>query len=224
MKSKKNRNNLTNEEYSRKMEQHKARCEFTYGGKSGSMESKAAEIIWSLSEEKLKMRYVGFIGDGDSSAYSAVTSMNNNTGPYKDVKVEKHECINHVSKRLGTRLRKLKAEEVEHKETKTGKKYKKSVLSGKNKLTDFVIDKLTRYYGQSIRRNVNKTIEEMRRDTLAKLYHCSSTDEKPQHELCPVGESSWCFYQRDITKKNKPEHSKMKIYFRLSDHAFKNLA
>lgn len=76
MESKKNSNNLTNEEHSCKMEPHKARWEFTYEGKSCSMESKAAMVIWSRSEEKVTMRYVGFIGDGESSVYSAVTSMN----------------------------------------------------------------------------------------------------------------------------------------------------
>lgn len=68
------------------------------------MEAEVATRIWKGSVELNKMRYVTFIGDGDFSAYLAVTELN----PYEDVKVEKEECIDHVGKRLGTRLRKLK--------------------------------------------------------------------------------------------------------------------
>lgn len=45
-----------------------------------------------------------FLGDGDSKCFSAVLASN----PFGDVTVEKLECIGHVSKRMGTRLRKLK--------------------------------------------------------------------------------------------------------------------
>ena len=47
------------------------------------------------------IRYTTFIGDGDSSAFKAVTSLNNGNGPYV-APVAKEECINHVSKRMGT--------------------------------------------------------------------------------------------------------------------------
>lgn len=44
------------------------------------------------------------LGDEDSKSFSAVLA----SDPYGDVTVEKLECIGHVSKRMGTRLRKLK--------------------------------------------------------------------------------------------------------------------
>ncbi|GFV70504.1 uncharacterized protein TNCV_2868501 [Trichonephila clavipes] len=61
--------------------------------------------------------------------------------PYKDVNIEKLECVGHVEKRMGTRLRalklKLKGEKLEDKKS----------LGGRNRLTDAEIDKLQRYYG-----------------------------------------------------------------------------
>lgn len=47
----------------------------------------------------------------------------------------------------------------------------------------------------------------MAKSTQAILKHYSSTLEKPQHDNCPVGSSSWCSYQRDIangTNLHKP--------------------
>lgn len=68
------------------------------------MESFAAVKLWGRSIEK-KMRYVVFVGDGDCAAHKAVCSMNDGSGPYgANYPVIKEECLNHVSKRLGTRL------------------------------------------------------------------------------------------------------------------------
>ncbi|KAK4328417.1 hypothetical protein Pmani_001165 [Petrolisthes manimaculis] len=47
-----------------------------------------------------------------SSAYCAVSALNNGNGPYGEKrKVQKAECINHVAKRPGTGLRGLKMPE-----------------------------------------------------------------------------------------------------------------
>jgi hypothetical protein len=46
-----------------------------------------------------QVQYKYFLGDGDSRAFSAVEEMNL-------YPVEKLECLNHVQKRMGTRLRK----------------------------------------------------------------------------------------------------------------------
>ncbi|EFN77635.1 hypothetical protein EAI_00059, partial [Harpegnathos saltator] len=66
--------------------------------------------------------------------------------------------------------------------------------SGKGKLTGKLIDDLSKYYGLAIRRNPN-SIEGMKNDIWATLFHKLSTDEKPQHEKCPPGEDSWCTWQ-----------------------------
>lgn len=48
------------------------KCHKNFEGKSGAMEAEAARRLWSRSE-KQKLRYITFVGDGDSSAYDAVT-------------------------------------------------------------------------------------------------------------------------------------------------------
>ena len=100
--------------------------------------------------------------------------------------VEKKECVGHVQKRLGTALRKLKKE--------------KKGLGGKGKLTDSMIDKMQNYYGIAIRSNKG-SLEKMKGNILATLFHCASTDKRPFHSAyCPAGEDSWCGYQRDKAK------------------------
>ena len=60
-----------------------------------------------MYERSLKLhniRYQPFIGDGDSSSYSNVEKSN----PYGVIHpVAKSECVNHVTKRMGTGLRSL---------------------------------------------------------------------------------------------------------------------
>lgn len=36
----------------------------------------------------------------------------------------------------------------------------------------------------------------MQRGVFATLFHSNSTDEIPRHDACPVGEDSWCHYNR----------------------------
>lgn len=90
------------------------------------------------------------------------------------------------------------------------------MLGGLSRLTDSVINRLTYYFGISVRRRANTTPEEMRNDIMSSFYHCSSTDENPNHDLCPKSEKSWCFYQEALSKGNTPpSHSTMKIKFQL---------
>lgn len=170
------------------------------------MEAEAAVWIWNRSIQKNKMRYVTFIGDGDSSAYRAVTNLK----PYGDIQVHKEECINHVSKRLGTQLQKLR----EKSKVTTSCRRKRSTLGGRNKLTDKVLEKMPFYCGQAVQRNTGNNDEELQNDIIATFYHCTSTDENPRHDHCPPGEKSWCFYCRAEAKGKIPaSHKSMKVKF-----------
>lgn len=100
---------------------HSPRCNKNFNGTASAMESEAACRLWRRSTT-LGLRYTAFVGDGDSSTYKAVKDLN----PY-DVPGVKEECVNHVSKRLGTRLRKLKKELSTSITTKTGKEVRRSV-------------------------------------------------------------------------------------------------
>jgi len=100
--------------------------------------------------------------------------------PYgDDFAVVKSECVGHVEKRMGSRLRNLK---------------KIAKLGGKGKLTDVLIKKLTKYYGLAIRRNPNWK-DDMKKAIMATYYHMISTNEQPQHQYCPPSADSWCAYR-----------------------------
>ncbi|GFV81995.1 uncharacterized protein TNCV_3151931 [Trichonephila clavipes] len=63
------------------------------------------------------------------------------------VPIEKIECVGHVQKRMGSRLRKLKA-------LWGGKKLSDGkTIGGKGRLTDAIISKWTTFYGNAIRAN-----------------------------------------------------------------------
>ncbi|GFX12786.1 uncharacterized protein TNCV_3437601 [Trichonephila clavipes] len=63
-------------------------------------------------------------------------------------------------------------------------------ISGRGRLTDAEILLLQKYYGLAIRRNVGKSVADMSKSIWAIYFHKLSTDENPQHALCPMGEES----------------------------------
>ncbi|XP_076221633.1 uncharacterized protein LOC116431900 [Nomia melanderi] len=70
-------------------------------------------------------------------------------------------------------------------------------LGGKGKLTDALIRKLTAYYGLAVRRNIH-SVENMKKAIMASYYHLCSTKKNPSHEYCPVGNDSWCKWQKAL--------------------------
>ncbi|RUS84766.1 hypothetical protein EGW08_007450 [Elysia chlorotica] len=106
--------------------------------------------------------------------------------PYPGIRVEKHECVNHVGKRLGKAVRTLVTDKAKEKVTLGGK--------GHGKLRPDVIDQLQVYYTKAVRSN--PTVPEMKRAVIAVVDHSSSTDQEPLHQNCPEGEDSWCFFQK----------------------------
>lgn len=66
------------------------------------MKTFAAVTLWGRSLAK-KLIYVEFVGDGDSA--TELCKMGNGKGPYgTQYPLRKDECMNHVSKKLVTRL------------------------------------------------------------------------------------------------------------------------
>ena len=126
----------------------------------------------------------------------------------------KEECVNHVSKRMGTRLRQLKKDERTPQVTKKGKQVMRSRLAGKDGLTDVDIDNISRHYGQTIRRFDPKgSVEELRQRLLAIYAHARSTDAEPRHMSCPPGADSWCWMKRAEAAGEDPEpHSSKNLY------------
>eukprot|EP00112_Aurelia_sp_Birch-Aquarium-sp1_P012847 Seg2706.2 transcript_id=Seg2706.2/GoldUCD/mRNA.D3Y31 product="hypothetical protein" protein_id=Seg2706.2/GoldUCD/D3Y31 len=156
-------------------------CPINHKGMSGSMESKAAVDIFKRSVEVNKLRYKTYIGDGDSSAFLTVV----NSKPYENLNPVKGECIGHVQKRVGTRLKKLK-------KSCKDKLGDGKTLNGKGRLTEKVINTLQNAYGLVIRQNIGN-LYEMKKGVSALLFHYSEhEDMEKRHHFCPRGAQSWC--------------------------------
>ncbi|GFX73675.1 uncharacterized protein TNCV_4289911 [Trichonephila clavipes] len=130
---------------------------------------------------------------------------------YGDTEVEKLECVGHVQKRMGTRLRNI---------LKMSKDIKLSDgknISERERLTLKEVDSIQHYYGLAIRTNLS-SVEDMKRAIWAIYFHKLSTEDTPQHALCPLGEDSWCGYNRSIVtgefyihKDSLPESILLKV-------------
>ena len=163
------------------------------------METVSAVSVCQRSVATRGVRYVKFLGDGDSKAFFAVSERK----PYGEKEVEKLECIGHVQKRMGYRLRKLK-QQLGGNLLSDGKPIK-----GPGRLTDKIIDELQSYYGNAIRANVN-SLDNMKRAVWATFFHRLSTDVEPRHQLCPPPPDTWCKY-RLAQAENKPYFHKHSI-------------
>ena len=148
--------------------EHIGKCKAIFQGSAPAMETEGVARIFLRSEELHNLQYTEFFGDGDSKAYNRVENI------YKNVHVEKKECVGHVQKRVGTVLRKLKKEN--------------KGFGGKGKLTDSIIDKMQNYYGIAIRSN-SGNLAGMKSNILASLFHCALSSRRNLHNHCPDGAS-----------------------------------
>ncbi|KYN14574.1 hypothetical protein ALC57_13208, partial [Trachymyrmex cornetzi] len=162
---------------------HTENCQSNHSGSAGKIEVDGVLEMFQRLIELHDVKYTNYIDDGDSTTFKGVTD----SKPYGDIIVKKKECIAHIQKRMGTCLRNLK------KSTKG--------LCGKGKLTGKLIDELTIYCGLSIRRNAN-SVENMKKEIWATLYHKLSTDENSLHGNCPQCANSWCSWQEACAENN----------------------
>ena len=83
-------------------------CKINHIGSAGAMEVVGAKRIFERSIEKHNLRYTKYLGDGDSKSFTSVKST------YPGIEVQKLECVGHIQKRIGTRLRNLKKNIKKH--------------------------------------------------------------------------------------------------------------
>ncbi|GFT22245.1 uncharacterized protein TNCV_3272671 [Trichonephila clavipes] len=134
-------------------------------------------------------------GDGDTKTFNALSE----NKPYgDDYLIQKIECVGHVQKRMGTRLRKLILV-YSKKKLSDGK-----TVGGKGRLTDSLIDKLANYYGNAIRCN-STSVKEMRKAIWAVWGHSCSTDDEPMHWFCPTNPNTWSCICRLISSGTPEE-------------------
>ncbi|GFS99378.1 uncharacterized protein TNCV_1601831 [Trichonephila clavipes] len=93
--------------------------------------------------------------------------------------VEKLECIGHVMKSMGTRLRRLKTK-MRGQKLSDGKP-----LCGRNRLTEAEKAYLQAYYGLAIRRNLS-SVKDMQQAIWAIFLHKLSTDENLSMDFVPL--------------------------------------
>ena len=173
------------------VQKHALSCSKNFEGSSGAMEVEAALRMWKRSEKDHRLRYTAMLCDGDSKAFDAVRALE----VYgKEKAVVKEDCINHVSKRMGTALMNIVASSKASKES----------ISGKGKLTMVKIKKIQNYYGRAIKDHTGDDINLLKKRIMAILLHLSSTDKMPKHMHCPPGVHSWCFWQRALAKSESP--------------------
>ena len=116
-------------------------CKVNHTGSANSMETVGALRIFERSLATRGLKYKDMLGDGDSATYNTIVE----NKPYgEDCIPNKLECIGHVQKRVGSRLRKLKSA------NKGLKLDDGKGLAGKGILTDSKIDVLQNYYGLAI--------------------------------------------------------------------------
>ncbi|GFW14588.1 uncharacterized protein TNCV_2359121 [Trichonephila clavipes] len=160
-------------------------------GKWG-MECRGVLSIFQRSETSRKACYTQYLGDGDSKGFLTIKEAK----VYGDTEVEKLECVGHVQKRMGTRLRNI---------LKMSKGIKLSDgknISGRGRLTLKEVDSIQHYYGLAIRKNLS-SVEDVKRAIWAIYFHKLSAEDNPQHALCPLVnfiESEKVF--RDLTEKD----------------------
>ena len=68
------------------------------------MEAEGGRCLYGRSLGEHKLRYIPLVGDGDSKSYAEVKKLAPNG---EAVFIPKEDCIGHVTKRMGTALRKL---------------------------------------------------------------------------------------------------------------------
>ncbi|CAN8021772.1 unnamed protein product, partial [Ixodes persulcatus] len=183
-------------------------CERNVDCSAHAMEAEAAVRIWQRSQScDTPLCFKKFLSDGDSKAYTAVVEANVYGGA---VDIEKEDCTNHVAKRLGSALRKLKVP-----------------LPRGEKLKEPVIQKLQTYYQVAITSN-RGSVKGMHQAIWASYFHSCSSDGASSHKFCPEGPASWCKHRRaEALGEPAPAHTPLltkaqgkaiiPIYKRLTD-------
>ena len=99
-----NKSKRDSAKYVEEVETHEKVCHASHEGPSGKMEVDAVIEMFLRSIKTLRVRFMNYIGDGDSKIFSGILK----AAPYRNDLVTKKECVGHVQKMMGTRLRALK--------------------------------------------------------------------------------------------------------------------
>ena len=100
--------------------------------------------------------------------------------------MEKIECVGHVQKRTGLRIRNLRAQ------CGKGQLADGKIISGRGRLTEDQVKSMQQYHGNAVRDNKGD-LKAMRQVIWATFFHKGSTDEQSSHNFCL---DFWCPYTK----------------------------
>lgn len=148
-------------------------CEKNADCSSHTTEMEAAVCIWTQQNpsNETPLHFTTILSDGDSKAFSAVSEAK----VYGETSIEKEDCTNHVAKRLGTSIRKLKTPLPRGESLWTGR-------YGSCKTT-------TTYLSPANKRG---NVQEIDRAIWASLFHSCSTSAAKSHKFRPKRVELWC--------------------------------
>ncbi|KYN18944.1 hypothetical protein ALC57_08731 [Trachymyrmex cornetzi] len=155
------------DEYNEWYDTHEENCAINHSGSAGKMEIDVITEMFLRSKNEHGVLYVKYIGDGDSKTFIIDVNLYGN-----EATTLKKECVGHVEKRMGTRLRNIK-------------KCNRGIgRKGAGKLTDKMIGELTKYYGLSIQllercldaetQNNNESLNALIWNFALKYLHCGA--------------------------------------------------
>ena len=157
---------------------HKTLCTKNHTGAAGAIEPVGIQQIFRRSIKTRKLRYTGYLGDGDSKSYNTVVSAN---PPIYSHQIRKLECCGHVQKRMGKRLMDKVLQCKTKSYTENEKTYKG--LGGQNRLTQKSIQRIQGHYGTAIRNN-HGYVPAMKKAIMTIWKHCAK-DHSECEDWCP---------------------------------------
>lgn len=150
-------------------EVHKHVCYKNWNGSAPAMESDVIVEGFNASERTHGLRYLKFVGDGDSSVFAKIRDNVVYGGSVKKI-----ECTNHALKNYGKRLRNIKAD-------------KAIKIEGRKLLTIKKIQMLTKRAKCSIyehSKNGNNNVAGLREDLRNGLHHVFGDHSVCRQEIC----------------------------------------
>jgi len=153
------------------------KCSINHKGSSGAMEPACTvDIVQKIYEDTDGFEIGKFLSDGDSRAFKEVDKV----VPWDMVKLE---CVNHVAKGMGTRLRDA-VTKGKHIDVFPGSG-QRTGLDNVGRLTQPAIKKIQSFYNFIVHELKGDPVK-MSEWVLAMYDHISSSNEAPKHDDCDI--------------------------------------
>jgi hypothetical protein len=166
-------------------------CDCNHEGSAGAMESAGMLRIFRRSVPKRRLRYVKYLGDGDSKTFKSLCEAQ--PPLYPGTTIAKLECTGHVQKRARTKLNSV-ISQCSSRDfiNDVGKKVKG--IGGRNGITEWHVRRIQGHYGAAIRNNAGN-LQNMTAAVWSIYYH-----RRGDHSRC--GNDCPAVSNNDLVKAN----------------------